>query len=95
MPGNVDPASVIQRVRTETSDALTGAGELALDAEPQWWPVGEWGGWRLHTFGEVLLHLLVETSCHAGHLDAARELIDGSTWDYAAGRLPVTRAQPL
>lgn len=25
----------------------------------------------------VLVHLLVETATHAGHLDAARELIDG------------------
>ena len=31
-------------------------------------PEGEWGGWRLHTLQEVLLHLLVETACHAEHL---------------------------
>jgi hypothetical protein len=24
--------------------------------------------------------VIVETACHAGHLDAARELIDGKTW---------------
>ena len=28
----------------------------------------------------VLLHVIAETACHAGHLDAARELIDGQTW---------------
>lgn len=29
------------------------------------------------TAGEVILHVLVETTTHAGHLDVARELIDG------------------
>jgi len=29
---------------------------------------------------EILLHVITETACHAGHLDAARELIDGKQW---------------
>ena len=33
-----------------------------------------------HTAREVVLHVLTETAVHAGHLDAARELIDGRTW---------------
>jgi hypothetical protein len=28
----------------------------------------------------VMLHVIAETACHAGHLDAARELIDGRQW---------------
>jgi hypothetical protein len=27
-----------------------------------------------------VLHVLVETATHAGHLDAVRELIDGRKW---------------
>jgi hypothetical protein len=27
-----------------------------------------------------MLHVITETACHAGHLDAARELIDGRLW---------------
>jgi hypothetical protein len=27
-----------------------------------------------------MLHVITETACHAGHLDAVRELIDGRTW---------------
>ena len=27
-----------------------------------------------------MLHVLKETASHAGHLDAARELIDGRQW---------------
>ena len=28
----------------------------------------------------VMLHVLKETACHAGHLDAAGELLDGRQW---------------
>lgn len=52
---------------------------------------GATGGWRLDSLFEVVQHVLVETACHAGHLDAARELLDGRTWDYAAGRLAEPR----
>ena len=27
-----------------------------------------------------MLPVIKETACHAGHLDAVRELIDGRTW---------------
>jgi len=27
-----------------------------------------------------MLHVIKETACHAGHLDAVRELIDGRQW---------------
>jgi hypothetical protein len=27
-----------------------------------------------------MLHMIKETACHAGHLDAAREIIDGRQW---------------
>ena len=29
---------------------------------------------------EILLHVIAETATHAGHLDAARELINGRQW---------------
>jgi hypothetical protein len=29
---------------------------------------------------EIILHVMVETACHAGHLDAVRELLDGRQW---------------
>ena len=43
------------------------------------WP-DFFGDWRLGDLRAVLLHVIAETACHAGHLDAARELIDGRTW---------------
>ena len=48
-----------------------------LDAAPAWWPKTLFGDWRLDSNREVVLHVLAETSCHAGHLDIVRELIDG------------------
>jgi hypothetical protein len=38
------------------------------------------GDWRLDNLGDVLMHVIGETATHAGHLDAARELIDGRQW---------------
>lgn len=61
--------------------------DLPLATSPAWWPEGQWGDWRLGTLQEVLLHLIVETTAHAGHLDVVRELIDGRTWDYARDEL--------
>jgi hypothetical protein len=34
----------------------------------------------MDTTGEVILHVVVETATHAGHLDAVRELVDGRQW---------------
>jgi hypothetical protein len=60
------------------SDAIIES--MSLTASPQWWPAEQFGNWRLHNLHDVLLHVIIETATHAGHLDAARELIDGSTW---------------
>lgn len=34
----------------------------------------------LPTCSSVIIHMIDETACHTGHLDAARELIDGRQW---------------
>lgn len=87
----VDPdrtaAEVLDTYARETATSLARVRELPLDTPPAWWPEGRWGGWRLDSLFELVQHVLVETACHAGHLDAARELLDGRTWDYAQGRL--------
>jgi uncharacterized damage-inducible protein DinB len=75
------PASAVlaaYRHATEGADAVIAA--TPLDAPPRWWPTDLADGWRLHSLREVLLHVLTETACHAGHLDAARELLDGRQW---------------
>lgn len=50
-----------------------------LDAAPAWWPSFMGDRW-LDTNADVVMHLLAETATHAGHLDAARELLDGRQW---------------
>jgi hypothetical protein len=70
-------SAAIRRYREECdrSDAVLARVDLA-DA-PGWWPEGLFGGWRLRSNAEVLLHHVTETATHAGHLDLVREAIDG------------------
>lgn len=49
-----------------------------LDAPPLWWPPAEvFSAPRLETGWEILLRVIDESAVHAGHLDMARESIDG------------------
>lgn len=59
------------------ADAILATADL--DAPPARWP-DYFDTWRLRDAREVILHVITETAAHAGHLDAARELIDGRTW---------------
>ena len=71
------------RAAVKRADAvLTTAGNRddALDQEPAAWPAEIWPTWRLPDLRRILIHVLTEVACHAGHLDAARELIDGRLW---------------
>jgi uncharacterized damage-inducible protein DinB len=63
------------RRNIERADAIIATA--SLDAPPAWWPEDIFGSWRLDSVREIVLHVITETAAHAGHLDAARELIDG------------------
>jgi uncharacterized damage-inducible protein DinB len=65
-------AAYVKECRIAT-EAVAG---MPLDQQPVWWFDGE-GGPPYSTLREVLLHVLVETTTHAGHLDICRELVDG------------------
>ena len=66
-------------------DAIEGAdaiiGRFGLDDPPaqpeQWWAEA---GLSFPDLRTILVHVLVETSTHAGHLDAVRELLDGTQY---------------
>ena len=73
------PEAVFSLYRLEIRRANEIIAATPLDTPPAQWPK-EWAGWRLGSLREVLLHVITETACHAGHLDAARELIDGRQW---------------
>jgi hypothetical protein len=70
---------VLERYRRQVERSNEIAAVTELDAPPRFWP-DFFGTWRLPDFRAVLLHVLTETATHAGHLDAARELLDGRTW---------------
>ena len=72
-------ADVFDLYRKEIEQANDIIANTSLDAEPRYWPEF-FGDWRLPDLRAILLHVIAETACHAGHLDAARELIDGHTW---------------
>ena len=67
---------VLQRYRANAERADGIIATRSLHAAPAWWP-DFFGFWRLHSLREIVLHVVTETATHAGHLDAARELIDG------------------
>ncbi len=69
-------AVALYRQWTRRNDALL--ADLDLDAPPRWWPPRE--VFPFPPFEDAracVLRLLVETATHAGHLDLAREGIDG------------------
>lgn len=76
-----EPAqAVLDLYRAEIARSNAIIAATSLDSPPAWWPEELFGDWRLDDLRDVILHVITETACHAGHLDAARELIDGRTW---------------
>lgn len=76
----VSAAGVLDLYREQIDLANIIITSTPLDAAPVWWPGELFGSWRMDDLREIILHVMAETACHAGHLDAARELIDGRTW---------------
>ena len=66
------------RAQIARSDVILAA--TALDARPAAVPMVDIGiADEVITVRDVVLHLIEETARHAGHLDIARELLDGRT----------------
>jgi hypothetical protein len=68
---------VAERYREECALADEVIATHAGTDEPVAWP-DRWGSWRLSNLFEIVLHVVTETACHAGHLDIVRESIDGT-----------------
>jgi hypothetical protein len=80
VPEELSGADVIALYRKEIERSNAIIATTAVDVAPAWWPEELFGDWRLDDLRDVMLHTTVETAVHAGHLDAARELIDGRQW---------------
>ncbi|MFE9249756.1 DinB family protein [Streptomyces sp. NPDC007088] len=78
-PGDDTPGVLgLYRAECASADAVL-AARTAL-TPPAWWHEDLFGDDRLHSVREVVLHVVAETACHAGHLDVVRELVDGRQW---------------
>jgi hypothetical protein len=77
---DVPVEAVFDSYRQEIARANAIISATPLDTAPAWWPPELFGDWRLHSLRDIVLHVMTETACHAGHLDAVRELIDGRRW---------------
>ncbi|MEV8547592.1 DinB family protein [Streptomyces sp. NPDC051572] len=73
-------SDVLDGYRQDAEFSDTVITTTPADGVLAWWPQDLFGAPHLHTLRDVLLHVITETACHAGHLDAARELIDGRRW---------------
>jgi uncharacterized damage-inducible protein DinB len=74
----VADALAYYRAQIARSDEILAA--TPLDARPADRPVADIGiSYEVMTVRDVVLHVIEETARHAGHLDVARELIDGRT----------------
>jgi hypothetical protein len=80
VPADMPAEAVLGLYRRETELANAVIAGTALDAAPASWPGELFGDFRMDDLREIILHVISETACHAGHLDVVRELIDGQTW---------------
>jgi uncharacterized damage-inducible protein DinB len=67
---------LLEQYANECRLATAAVDNLRLDAEPVWW-FEDSGDPPYSSLREILLHVIVETATHAGHLDICRELVDG------------------
>jgi uncharacterized damage-inducible protein DinB len=71
------PQAVLDAYREEGRRANAIIAGTPLDAAPAWWPTEIFADLPVRDLRRTILSVLVETACHAGHLDVVRELIDG------------------
>jgi uncharacterized damage-inducible protein DinB len=75
-PDPPNDEELLEQYANECRLATVAINRLRLDAEPVWW-FEDGGDSPYSSLREVLLHVIVETATHAGHLDICRELVDG------------------
>jgi Protein of unknown function (DUF664) len=79
VPAEVPAAAILDLYREEIAKADAIIAATPIDAMPKWWP-DFFAGFPARPLRKTLLHVIAETATHSGHLDAARELIDGGQW---------------
>lgn len=77
-PADTPTSHILRNYQEAGAESNRIIAATPLDAPAAWWP--DYFPNRHRDLHETVLHVLTETATHAGHLDAARELIDGRTW---------------
>jgi Protein of unknown function (DUF664) len=80
VPLELPGRAVLDLYRDEIAKANAIIAITPIDAMPKWWPVEIFPGFPARPLRKTILHAITGTATHAGHLDAARELIDGDQW---------------
>ncbi|MEU1941005.1 DinB family protein [Streptomyces sp. NPDC020125] len=80
VPEGMSSEEVFADYRAAIACADAVLADAVLEQEPAAWPMEIWPTWRLPDVRHILIHVLTEVACHSGHLDAVRELIDGTIW---------------
>ncbi len=78
VPPGISPQEILDSYRREAAYNNEIVRQTSLDAPPLWWDnelFGHAGPANLH---EIIVHVIVETATHAGHMDIVRELHDGT-----------------
>jgi uncharacterized damage-inducible protein DinB len=70
-------SAVLDTYREEIRQADEVLQRVDLEAQPAWWPADVFADLPVRDVRQTVLAVIVETACHAGHLDAVRELLDG------------------
>ena len=79
VPVDLPGAAILDLYREEITKANAIIAATTIDAMPKWWP-DFFTNFPPRPLRKTMLHVITETAAHAGHLDAARELIDGGQW---------------
>jgi hypothetical protein len=77
VPENRTAKDIVDEYVAETAKIDEQLAQTRLDAVPRWWDAGLFGHEGPANLHEIIVHVIVETATHAGHLDIARELYDG------------------
>ena len=80
VPPDMPAAAVLDVYRDEIARANEIITATTPDAMPAAWPAELFGDLPARPLRKTILHVITETAAHAGHLDAARELIDNRQW---------------
>jgi len=70
--------NVFDLYRAEIRRANAVVATIGLDAPPMRTDP-RWPDWKIPNLRWIILHMIEETARHVGHLDTARELLDGRT----------------